>query len=133
MPHQCCYLRCVTSERQLTSHCFLKTIFECLSEGRKNIVKNTQFARLMPNVGGPRENRRRLLASVVHSVLLYGAPSWAHTLDLVPGNVKLMNKTHCKVLLRCICAYRMTLEVTSNVIRSTQPSDLPPENVKQSS
>lgn len=31
-------------------------------------------------------------ASVMHSVLLYGAPTWAHTLDLVPGNVKLLRK-----------------------------------------
>ncbi|KAL4132895.1 hypothetical protein QTP88_009971 [Uroleucon formosanum] len=32
---------------------------------------------LMPNLGGPRESRRRLLTSVVHSVMLYGAPTWA--------------------------------------------------------
>ncbi|KAL4125989.1 hypothetical protein QTP88_010221 [Uroleucon formosanum] len=34
-----------------------------------------QLARIMPNVGRPREDRRRLLSAVVHSVLLYGAPS----------------------------------------------------------
>ncbi|KAF0704934.1 Reverse transcriptase domain-containing protein [Aphis craccivora] len=30
---------------------------------------------LMPNIGGPREPRKRLLLSVVHSVMLYGAPT----------------------------------------------------------
>lgn len=32
-------------------------------------------SRLMPNIGGPKEPRRRLLVSVVHSVILYGAPA----------------------------------------------------------
>ncbi|XP_014213085.1 uncharacterized protein LOC106642739 [Copidosoma floridanum] len=32
--------------------------------------------RLMPNVGGPREVKRRLLASVFNSILLYGTEVW---------------------------------------------------------
>uniref|UniRef100_A0ABD2WSZ8 Reverse transcriptase domain-containing protein n=1 Tax=Trichogramma kaykai TaxID=54128 RepID=A0ABD2WSZ8_9HYME len=32
---------------------------------------------LMPNIGGPRSSRRRLYASVVDSILLYGAPAWS--------------------------------------------------------
>jgi len=36
--------------------------------------------RLMPRVGGPTESRRRLLAAVVDSTILYGAPAWAHRL-----------------------------------------------------
>ncbi|XP_050064771.1 uncharacterized protein LOC126553675 [Aphis gossypii] len=83
-----------------------------------------QLARLMPNVGGPREDRRRLLSLVVHSVLLYGAPVRAHTLDLVPGNVRLLNKTQRKVLLRCMCAYRKVSEAALNVLSSTLPADL---------
>jgi len=35
-----------------------------------------QVARLMPNARGPRQSSRRLLASVVMSRLLYGAPIW---------------------------------------------------------
>ncbi|KAL4142128.1 hypothetical protein QTP88_004645 [Uroleucon formosanum] len=83
-----------------------------------------QLARIMPNVGGPREDRRRLLSSVVHSVLLYGAPSWAHTLELVPGNVQTLNRAQRKVLLRCICAYRTVSKAATNVIASTPPADL---------
>ncbi|CAH1720584.1 uncharacterized protein LOC114127744 [Aphis gossypii] len=52
----------------------------------------SQLARLMPNVGGPREDRRRHLSIVVHSELLYDAPAWAHTMDLVPANAKDINK-----------------------------------------
>ncbi|CAI6369278.1 unnamed protein product [Macrosiphum euphorbiae] len=40
------------------------------------------LARIMPNVEGPREDRWCLLSAVVHSVLLYGAPAWAHTIDV---------------------------------------------------
>ena len=34
----------------------------------------TALQQLMPNAGGPKQGRRALLATVVHSVLLYGSP-----------------------------------------------------------
>lgn len=34
------------------------------------------LTRLMPNVGGPSACKRRMLRSVVESVLLYAAPVW---------------------------------------------------------
>ena len=40
----------------------------------------TVLQQLMPNVGGPKQGSRALLATVVNSVLLYGSPLWgAHT------------------------------------------------------
>lgn len=83
---------------------------------------NTQLCRLMPNLGGPCESRRRLFAAVVHSVLLYGAPSWADTLEVVPQNVRQLNKTQRKVLLRSIRGYRTVSEVAVGVLASTPPS-----------
>ena len=38
----------------------------------------TSLMRLMPNVGGLRSARRQLLATVVESIQLYGAPTWAY-------------------------------------------------------
>ena len=35
----------------------------------------------MPNIGGPREAKRRLVASVVNSKLLYAAPIWTSALN----------------------------------------------------
>ncbi|XP_022161705.1 uncharacterized protein LOC111027614 [Myzus persicae] len=83
-----------------------------------------QLARIMPNMGGPREDRRQLLSSVVHSVLQYGAPSWDHKLEIVPVNVRTLNRAQRRVLLRCACAYRTVSETATNVIASTLPADL---------
>lgn len=38
---------------------------------------STALEQLMPNIGGPNPGRRMLLASVVHSILLYGAHTWS--------------------------------------------------------
>lgn len=40
------------------------------------------LARIMPNVGGPRQDRRKLLASVVTSVLIYAIPTWRDALNI---------------------------------------------------
>ncbi|CAI6357877.1 unnamed protein product [Macrosiphum euphorbiae] len=77
------------------------------------------LARLMPNVGGPREARRCLLASVVQSVL-----SWAPTLDFTNGNVKLLNRTQRRVLLRKIWAYRTVSEAATKVLAGIPLADL---------
>ena len=41
----------------------------------------TVLSRLMPNVGGPTQNRRVLLASVVISAITYGIAIWAGALQ----------------------------------------------------
>jgi hypothetical protein len=38
------------------------------------------LARILPNVGGARQGKRKLLATVVIDQLLYAAPIWAGTL-----------------------------------------------------
>ena len=47
----------------------------------KVIQCGAAMTRLMPNIGGPREAKRRLVASVVNSKLLYAAPVWICTLN----------------------------------------------------
>ena len=37
-------------------------------------------SRIMANTSGPKPSKRRLLMSVTHSILLYGAEIWAHVL-----------------------------------------------------
>ena len=42
----------------------------------------TALARLMPNIGGPRQPRRKLLASVVISILTYEIAIWSEALKI---------------------------------------------------
>lgn len=41
----------------------------------------TALAGLMPNIGGPRASKRRVLTSVVHSQILYAAPIWGKAMQ----------------------------------------------------
>lgn len=52
--------------------------FKYVMEKSRTIINN--IGRLMPNLGGPRESRRRFYNYVVHSVILYPAPVWAEEL-----------------------------------------------------
>ena len=47
----------------------------------KAIQCGAALTRLMPNIGGSREAKRRLVASVANSKLLYAAPVWTSTLN----------------------------------------------------
>ena len=47
----------------------------------KAIQCGADLTRLMPNIGGPKEDKRRLVASVVNSKLLYTAPVWISALN----------------------------------------------------
>jgi hypothetical protein len=38
------------------------------------------ISRLMPNVGGPKASSRKIMASVVNSIVLYTAPVWCQAL-----------------------------------------------------
>lgn len=46
------------------------------------------LGRLMPNVGGPTQSKRRLLMSVVHIRLLYSASVWAEEVKCVARNLR---------------------------------------------
>lgn len=53
----------------------------------------TSLARLMPRTWGASEGKRRLLATVAESIILYAAPAWE--------GVALQTKKNCQRLLRC--------------------------------
>ncbi|XP_015377656.1 PREDICTED: uncharacterized protein LOC107171910 [Diuraphis noxia] len=96
--HQMRYLGMVVDRRLL----FKEHIPEAAAKAGRTA---NQLARLMPNIGGPKQLRRRLYVAVVQSVLLYGAPSWAHTLDYAPASVVQLNRTQRTSLLRLVYAH----------------------------
>ncbi|KAL4082656.1 hypothetical protein QTP88_029717 [Uroleucon formosanum] len=66
----------------------------------------TALARLMPNIGGPVQWKRRLLTSVVDSQLLYAAPVWVSSIADVSRTRANLIRPQRSAALRCIRAYR---------------------------
>lgn len=81
------------------------------------------LARMLPNLGGPRSSRRHLLASVVKSVFLYGAPIWIDSLK-AEQNRKICNRIQRLTAIRVIRAYRTTSGAAAMVIAGMLPLDL---------
>ena len=77
----------------------------------------------MPNIGGPREAKRRLVASVVHSKLLYAALVWANALQNHAIQRKLFSVQRL-VALRIVSAYRTVSTSAVPVLASVPPIDL---------
>ncbi|OXU28674.1 hypothetical protein TSAR_015410 [Trichomalopsis sarcophagae] len=78
----------------------------------------------MPNIGGPKQPRRSLLASIVNSVILYGAPIWA---DALTRNASFGApcRRACRVAaLRVARAYRTVSDVALSAIAGLPPIDL---------
>lgn len=81
------------------------------------------LARLMPNVNGPDNEKRKILASVVYSSLLYGAPVWG---DIVRWKkyINMLERVQRKVMLRLARAYRTTSTPALQVITGSLPVEL---------
>ncbi|KAJ8961714.1 hypothetical protein NQ318_021314 [Aromia moschata] len=77
----------------------------------------------MPNIGGPSASKRKLLASVVHSQILYVAPVWHR----VTQNKKLIRKLariQRRVSIRICSAYKTISTEGVGVIAGIPPIDL---------
>lgn len=59
------------------------------------------LSRLMPNLGGARQRKRRLLATVVESKLLYGSPIWASAL-VHQRNIEIIQRPQRVLALRTV-------------------------------
>lgn len=95
----------------------------------KNAANSTRgtiaaLSRLMPNVGGPSANKRRLLMSIANSRLLYAAPIWA-------GSTREYNKCRETILgaqrtaaTRIIRAYKTVSREAALALADTPPANL---------
>ena len=70
----------------------------------KGIQCGAALTRLMPNIGGPRQAKRRLVASVVNSKLLYAAAICTCTLNKHAILKKVFLAQKC-VMMRIVSAY----------------------------
>ena len=96
----------------------------------KAIQCGAALTRLMPNIGGPREAKRRLVASVVNSKLLYAAPIWTSALNNHAILKKLFSAQR-GVVMRIVSAYRTVSTSAVLVLASVPPIDLLAEERKE--
>ena len=85
--------------------------------------KTAALARLMRNTKGPRPSIRRLLMTVTHSILLYGAEIWADATEIKKYRTT-MTDVQRQWALRIACAYRTVSEAAALVIAGVVPIDL---------
>lgn len=83
----------------------------------------TTLCRLMPNIGGPQENNRRILSTTVQSIILYGASVWGSAMEKQVHRRVYMNIQR-KAAIRIIRAYRTTSTRALLVLARTPPIDL---------
>lgn len=81
------------------------------------------LSRLMPNIGGPREGNRRILLSVVQSIVLYGAKIWGRALKRKIYKDSL-TKVQRKAAIRVVSSYRTISTNALLVIARTLPIHL---------
>lgn len=62
------------------------------------------LSRLMPNIGGSRQQKRKLLASMVNSQLLYASPVWANA-QVFDSYVDIIERLQRIMVLRGATAY----------------------------
>ncbi|KAL4083690.1 hypothetical protein QTP88_029006 [Uroleucon formosanum] len=80
------------------------------------------LARIMPNLSAARQKRRRLLAGVIQSHLLYGAEAWAE--DMSQEGWKQLGRVQRKAALRVACAYRTVSKEAIMVVSGIIPIDI---------
>lgn len=83
----------------------------------------SSLMRLMPRTHGPRTSKRRLLASVANSVVLYASPVWAGAMEVARYRDRLL-RTQRKLAIRVSAAYRTTSTAAVMVIAGMAPIHL---------
>ncbi|CAI6351686.1 unnamed protein product [Macrosiphum euphorbiae] len=97
---------------------------EHIQMARNKALRTTvALSLLMPNVKGPRPIKRKLLASVVHSQLLYAAPVWSSSL-VFHNHKQLLLGPQRAIALRVASAYRTVSTVAILVVTNIVPVHL---------
>lgn len=67
---------------------------------------NRALCKLMPNLRGPSENKRKLYGSVVQSVVMYAAPIWSRRLNKSKAIQRSLKNIQRTLAIRIIAGYR---------------------------
>lgn len=80
--------------------------------------------KLMPNLRGPLEEKRRFYSNVIHSILLYGAPVWAEAFGQYKSYQLSIRRIQRSLALRIISAYRTVSYESSLILARIPPFNL---------
>lgn len=94
---------------------------------RAGAVYNS-LAKLMPNIGGPHQARRKLLSTVVSSTMLYAAPIWSGA-TAVTSYRRQMSSAYRRIALRVARAFRTVSYDAVCVIADMMPIHLRAEEL----
>ncbi|KAJ8911834.1 hypothetical protein NQ315_012564 [Exocentrus adspersus] len=81
------------------------------------------LGRVMPNVKGPKQNKRRTMAEAVNSILMYGAPIWSEAMKIQRHRGK-VERVQRMMALRIISAYRTVSLEAAQVVAGAIPIHL---------
>ncbi|XP_018362901.1 PREDICTED: uncharacterized protein LOC108761062 [Trachymyrmex cornetzi] len=90
------------------------------------------LARITANIGGPGERRRKMYATVVMSVILYGAPIWAQTVARDREIIGRVRKLQRQLALRVIRGYRTISHDAAAILSGMVPFDLAANRIRRS-
>ncbi|XP_018361407.1 PREDICTED: uncharacterized protein LOC108760110 [Trachymyrmex cornetzi] len=90
------------------------------------------LARITANIGSPGERRRKMYATVVMSMVLYGAPIWAQTVARDRVMVGSVRKLQRQLALRVIRGYRTISHDAAAIISGMVPFDLVADRIRRS-
>lgn len=100
------------------------TMVEHVSQLKSKTLHITrQLNMLMPNTKGPRSGRRKLLVTVIHSVILYAAPIWSGCLRYKKYK-EMIQQMQRMVMIRAARAYRTVSHAALCVITGIPPPPL---------
>lgn len=83
-------------------------------------VKRT-LCKLMPNLRGPHESKRRLYAYVIQSVVMYGAPIWYEGFTKNLSVQRPLQKVQRQLAIRIVAGYRTVSYEVATLLARTPP------------
>lgn len=81
-----------------------------------------KLARKMLNISAAKSKKRKLIANLVHSILLYGAPVWTDSINA--GGIPKMSLVQRKIILKVVAACRTVSREAIGVITGFPTIDL---------
>lgn len=87
----------------------------------------------MPNVRGPKEDRRMLYSAVAHSILLYAAPVWSEELQTkkTTKELAILQGIQKQIALRIILGYRTVSYIAALMLARILPIEFQSEILRR--